>query len=182
MRPATFLRLCTLLLAAIVLGAGIAAMASAWPSGAMTAEQAASAPDSTFSTAGTIKRVWAEGAGSVTHLRLAGAPDLDFRVAGNALAALSQGDFVVVHGAKLGNQVEVHSVRQADDPVDLAAPSVAVGAVLAALVATEFVIRWSRGAEKGRLRLRLPLPRLKRAGAAGSEAKADEPASPPAKP
>jgi hypothetical protein len=178
LRAPALVRLGTLLLAAVFLGAGVAVIATAWPSGTMTAEQAAAAPDSTFSTAGTINRVWAEGAGGITHVRLAGAPDLDLRVSGNALSAFSQGDFIVVQGAKLGNQVEVHSARQADDPIDVSAPYLAAGAVLAALLAMDFLSRWS----KGGLRLRLPLPRLKRAGAEGSEAKATEPASPAAKP
>jgi hypothetical protein len=124
--------LAALAVAVACLSAGLLALTSTGPAGAVTPESAAGAPDGAVHVVGTVDRVFVDAGTSQTHLVLRGAPTLDFLVAGATAGPFAPGDYVDVTGQKQGGSVAVDSLRVAVDPVDRAAPWLAVAAVLLA--------------------------------------------------
>jgi hypothetical protein len=110
------------------------------PVGAITPAQVAAAPNSTVHFAGRIEASWVDGNGSTTHFQFVGAPSLDVRVPGNVLGRFPRGSFVEVSGLKEDQNLTVHSISVAREPLSSAVPFVALASGLTAGLATHFLL------------------------------------------
>lgn len=141
--------LCTLVVAAAALAVGLVGLLATGPEGALAAPELGDAADGPVHVAGTVERSWVDGGQSATLLVLRGAPGVEVRVAGTAAGPFAPGDYIEVVGTKDAGRVEAASVRSWVDPVDRAAPWLAVAAVLLAALAT-WPIAWLRGRRSSR--------------------------------
>ncbi len=123
-------KLCALAVGASLLAVGLLGLTATGPAGAVPTGDLAAAADGFVHAVGTVDRSWVDGGDFVTHVRLVGAGAVDIQVAGEHPGQFAPGHFLELTGTKSGAVIAAQSVRHAVDPVDLAAPWVAAGAVL----------------------------------------------------
>jgi hypothetical protein len=132
-------RLGVLLCAAIFLAYGSLVWAEAGAAAGPSAEQTAQAADGPVSASGEVAAIFIEQPSDTTLLYLQGASGLEFRLAGDLSRAYGPGDFVRIDGIKTGAEIHAQAIRAAPSPSAAAAPTVAIGAVFAALVGADLL-------------------------------------------